>query len=174
MSPLAIKDLSPCSVLWDLSGVNLDLTPTHGGVVFKYEETHVDIKENGHGETPVDSVHTGNITELTVPMTRSTLAKLEAVIKGGIKIGDTLKVSNVVGGSVFANAKQIIVKPLVNNVPSVNENEWLYINRAYPFPSLEWGYDSANQRVTNVVLKGYPDDAPGHVGEMWRVGQHTA
>jgi len=174
MSPLVVKDLGPCSVTWDKVGANLELNPTFGGVTFKYEESFVDIKEDGQGETAVDSIHTGNITELTLPMARSTLAQLAAVIGGGAVTGDTLKVSNIVGGAAFANAKQIIVKPLVNNVPTVNENEWLYIYRAYPFPSLEWIYDNAGQRVTNVVFKAYPDDAAPYVGGMFRVGQHTA
>lgn len=171
---LVIKDLGPCSVLWDPTpGANLELNPVFGGVTFKYEETFVDIKEDGHGETPVDSVPTGNITELTIAMTRSTLAQLVAVIKGGAVTGSTLKVSNVVGGAVFANAKEIIIKPLVNNVPSVTETEWLHIHRAYPFPSLEWVWDNAGQRITNVVFKAYPNDAAGYVGGMWRVGAHT-
>lgn len=171
---LVIKDLGPCSVLWDPGdGVNLELNPTFGGVTFKYEETYVDVKEDGQGETRVDSVPTGNITELTIAMTRSTLAQLEAVIRGGKVTGSTLKVSNVVGGAVFADAKEIIIKPLVNNVATTDVNEWLHIHKAYPFPSLEWVWDNAGQRVTNVLFVGYPDVAAGYVGGMWRVGAHT-
>ena len=164
------KDLGPCSVIWDLAGVNIELNPTFGTVSFKDEITHAEVKEDGHGEAPVDAVTTGRKVELTVPMTRSSLAKLEAAIKGSVAGVSNLKVSNVAGGAVFADAKEVIVKPLVNNVASVVTSEWLHIHRAYPFVALEWTYDNSGQRVTNVVFKAFPDDTSGKVGEMWRMG----
>jgi len=164
------KDLGPCSVLWDLALANLELNPTFGGVKFKDDLATADVKEDGHGETPVDAVTIGRISEITVPMTRSSLAQLEAAIKGAVAGVSNLKVSNDVGTSLFPLAKEVIIKPLVNNVPSVTTTEWLHIHRAYPIAQLEWTYDNAGQRVTNVVFKVFPDDLSGQVGEIWRMG----
>lgn len=164
------RDLGPCSILFDPSGANLELNPLFGGVTFKDEVLSVEIKEDGQGETPVDHVHTGRIVELTIPMTRSTLEKLNAAIAGSVKTGTTLKVSNKVGASCFANSKEIIIKPVEDNVATVDTNEWLHLHRCYPFSNLEWIFDNSGQRVTNVVFKTYPDDATGQVGEMWRQG----
>jgi len=168
--PAPNKDLGPCSVLWDPDGDNLELNPTFGGVKFKDELTHAEVKEDGHGEAAVDAVPTGRKVELTVPMTRSTLVQLEKAIKGSVAGVANLKVSNLVGGAVFTNAKEIVVKPLIDNAPSVVASEWLHIHRAYPFDALEWTYDNAGQRVSNIVFKAFPDDKTGQVGEMWRMG----
>lgn len=169
MSPLATGPLGPCSILWNSV---LELNPAFGGVTFKDEVLHVEIKEDQQGETPVDHVHTGRIVELTIPMTRSTLEQLEAAIAGADVTGTSLEVSNEVGGECFANAKEIIIKPFKNGVAGP-ASSWLHIHRCYPFSSLEWVYDNAGQRVTNVVFKAYPDDATGRVREMWRVGEYA-
>jgi len=164
------KDLGPCSITWDADGDNVELNPTFGGVTFKDEVLHVEVKEDQQGEAPVDHVHTGRIVELTVPMTRSTLAKLEKAIMGSAVTTDTIKVSNKVGEATFALAREVIIKPLVDGVAAA-EKTWLHIHRCYPFSSLEWVYDNAGQRVTNVVFKAYPDDFSTWVNEMWRVGE---
>lgn len=164
------KDLGPCHVIWDPDDGNLELNPTFGGVTFKDEVLHVEVKEDQQGEAPVDHIHTGRIVELTVPMTRSTLARLEAAIMGSAVTGDTIKVSNKVGSATFVNAKEIIIKPIEEGVVAAAKT-WLHIHRCYPFSNLEWVYDNAGQRVTNVVFKAYPDDYSTQVNEMWRVGE---
>ncbi len=168
------KDLGPCSVLWDRSGANLQLNPTFGGVTFRDEVLHVEVKEDQQGESPVDHVHTGRIVEVTVPMTRSSLAQLEAAIAGSVDSTSpaNLKVSNKVGAACFANAKELTIKPVEDGVASA-EATWLYVHRCYPFSNLEWVYDNAGQRVTNVVFKAYPDDMSGQVYEMWRMGAYS-
>jgi len=168
--PAPNKDLGPCSVIWDPDTLNIELNPTFGTVSFKDELVYAEVKEDGHGEAAVDAVPTGRKVELTIPMTRSSLTQLEAAIKGSVRGASNLKVSNLVGGAVFPDAKEIVVKPMVDNVPSVVASEWLHIHRTYPFDALEWVYDNAGQRVTNVVFKAFPDDKTGQVGEMWRMG----
>jgi len=163
------KDLGPCSVLWDQAGDNLELNPTFGGVTFRDEVQKVDILEDQQGVTPVDAVHVGRIVEVTVPMTRSTLDALEHAIMGSVETGTTMKVSNKVGDAVFANAKELVIKPIVDGV-AAPASTWLHIHRCYPFSALEWVYDVAGQRVTNVVFQAYPDDKTGKVNEMWRLG----
>lgn len=163
------KDLGPCSITWGAEDGEVELNPTFGGVTFKDEVLHVEVKEDQQGEAPVDHVHIGRIVELTVPMTRSTLAKLEDVIMGSAVTSHTIKVSNKVGDATFALAKEIIIKPLAGGVPGPDKT-WLHIHRCYPFSSLEWVYDNAGQRVTNVVFKAYPDDFSEWQNEMWRVG----
>ena len=172
MSPNPNKDLGPCSVLWDRSGANIQVNPTFGGVSFRDEVLHVEIKEDQQGESPVDHVHTGRIVEVTVPMTRSTLAQLEAAIAGSVDSATNLKVSNKVGQSCFVNARELVIKPVEDSVAAA-ESTWLYVHRCYPFSNLEWIYDNAGQRVTNVVFKAYPDDQSGQVNEMWLMGPHT-
>ena len=164
------KDLGPCSVLWDPSGANIELNPTFGGVHFRDEVLSVPIKQDQQGETDVDRVLTGRVVELEVPMTQSSLAQLEKAIAGSTKAAGRLHVENVVGGAVFADAKEIRVKPIVNGVVSVDTSEWLYLYRAYPFSNLDWPYDVSEQRTTNVIFRAFPDDTSGNLNAMWRLG----
>ena len=172
MSPMPNKDLGPCSVLWDQATANLELNPTFGGVTFKDEVQKVDILEDQQGVTPVDAVHVGRLVEVVVPMTRSLLTQLEKGIMGSVQTGTTMKVTNEVGDAVFANAKELIIKPIVDGVAAATST-WLHVHRCYPFSNLEWVYDASGQRVTNVVFQAYPDDATGRVNEMWRLGANA-
>ncbi len=163
-------DLGPCSVVWDPTGANCELNPTFGAVKFHWEEKDADIFEDEQGLTPVDSVTTGAVCELTIPMTRTTLHKLQYVFHRAAYAADHIYVSNPVGESKFASSKLMLVKPIVNGVVSVLTKEWLYILRASPKVNLDQVYDNSTQRIVNVVFKGYPDTVTGQIGLMWRYG----
>jgi len=167
---LPIKDLGPASVVWDPDGDNIELNPTFGGVVFTDEVKYKTIGEDGYGETPVDATFIGRECKLVVPMTRSSLAQLSNVIPSSAKTGSTLEVASSVGTQMFADAKEVIVKPLVDNVSSVVTSEWLHIRRAYPISKAEFKYDVSNQRICEVTFLCFPDDSTGHVGDMWQIG----
>ena len=170
------RDLGPCSVIWDPinavnpAGANIELNPTFGGVTFGDEVADEDIHEDQAGITIVDGVHTGRTVLATLPMTRSSLAQLQVAIKGSTAGAANLKVTNWVGGNQFPLSKELLIKPIVDNVPSTTPAEWLHIHRAYPKSNLEWQYNNADQRVTNVVFKSFPDDESRQVRGMWRMG----
>ncbi len=165
-----IKDLSPCIVIWDDDGAQeLQLSPSFGGVLFRDEVLGVDVKEDQQGETIVDTVHTGRVVEVTVPMTRSTLAQLENAIKGSVDSATNLKVSNKVGVNVFPLSRELLLQPIEDGIAAATST-WLHVHRTYPFSNLEWTFNNEGQRITNVIFKAYPDDKTGQVNEMWRVG----
>lgn len=166
---LPIGDLGPCQVLWD----NTDLGPTFGGVSFKEEVHSVDIKEDGHGDTPVDAIFTGRLDSIECKFTRSTLAQLEKMITASTAGGTNLKVINTVGDQMFADSKELILKPLVNNTASATTTEWLHVHRTYPIAAVEFGYDNANQRIISVTFRAFPDDTSGQVNEIWRMGPES-
>lgn len=163
---LPIKDLGPCQVLYDA----VDLGPTLGGVTFKEELKTVDIKEDGHGDTPVDSIFMGRTVAIECKFTRSTLAQLEKMIESSTKSATGLAVKNSVGNSMYARAKELILKPLVDNVASAASGEWLHVHKAYPVASVNFGYDNSGQRVVNVTFRAFPDQTSGSVGQLWRMG----
>lgn len=166
MCALPVKDLGPCQVLYN----EVDLGPTLGGVTFKEELHTVDIHEDGHGDTPVDSIFNGRIVTIEAKFTRSSLAQLEAMIESSTKGASNLKVVNSVGNAMFADSEELILKPLVDNTASVTTSEWLHVHRAYPVAAVELPYDNSGQRVISVTFKAFPDDATGQVGEIWRMG----
>lgn len=166
MPALPTKDLGPCQCLWN----NIDLGPTHGGVTFHEEQHSVDIHEDGHGDSPVDAITTGKITSVEANFTRLTLTQLEYLIESSTKGTSNLKVVNSVGNAMLANSKELILKPLVDNVASVTTSEWLHVHRTYPLGAPEFKYDNSGQRILKVVFKCFPDDLSTQVGEIWRMG----
>jgi hypothetical protein len=169
------RDLSPCVVVWEPGLLEVKIEKTHGGVFFLDEIRKQEINEDQQGETPVDRVTKGRLCSLTVPMTRYTIAQLAKFIDGGVDGTPIakLEVSNVVGGTEFSRAKEIIVKPIIDGAISVDADEWLHIHRAYPTTNLNQAYDNAGQRNVDIVFNGYPDDLSGQVNEMWRFGPDT-
>jgi len=163
------RDLSPCVI--DFNEATYVFEKSMGGVLFNYEELQAAIKRDQAGETDVDDVTAGVVNPtLTVPLSEETVANLVAAFANASAGAANLKVSNPVGAPRFVDAKQLIVKPIVNGVISTTEAEWLYIHRASPRVAMEQTYDNATQRVTNVIFKGYPDDQSPRIGEMWRYG----
>ena len=165
------KDLGPCWVIWDEAGVNVTFKKTFGGVFFRYEELRASIKRDQAGETDVDEVTTGVVNpELEVPLTQEEVTKLVNCFANAAAAANYLKVSNPVGDDVLKDAKQVIVKPIVNGVVSTTSTEWLYLHRAFPRITMEQAYDNSGQRTVKTMFKGFPDDISGRQGEMWRYG----
>jgi len=168
------KDLGPCILVWDPDGDNIEFKLTHGGVTFRYEELRVGIKEDQQGETDIDEVTTGCVNpEVEAPLTEPDLTKLVHCFANSLAAANYLKVSNPVGEAVFPKAKPLIVKPIENGAVSTVEKQWIRLHRAFPRITMEQSYNSADQRVTNVIFKGFPDDISGRQKELWRHGSDS-
>lgn len=159
-----IKHLGPCQVLYG----GTDLGQTKGGVTFRYTEESKPINEDQKGVTNVDEIKVGaSACEVEVNLTRSSLAQLAQIIGGSSYSGNKLNVTNQVGVSMYDNANALVLKPIVNNVASTNENDWLNIPKAYPKVDLEIVFDAENQRVYKVMFKGFPNAS---TGVIWYIG----
>lgn len=168
MGSIAImKDMGPVQIDWD--GGTL-LNPVLGTVTVKSELQNADIKEAGQGEIPVDSVDTGRLVTIEATLTRVQLATLGVVIPGSTVdlVNNNVGVPNSVGNSYYADAKEIILKPLVNNAAETDDETWVTFFKCYPFEKMELGYDNENQRVVLVEFKVYP-----LAGELYRFGPAT-
>ena len=170
MPTFITKDLGPCAVNWDPALANLNLNPLFGGCHFRQEDLQVDVKEDEHGETPVDKVQIGKMVEVDVPMSRSSISQLQYVIAGAVGTATKLTVSNAVGGAVYANAKELILKPIVDGVADPDTETWLHILKAYPKTNLDQAYDNAGQKTTMVTFTGFPDQSTATLRQMWRYG----
>lgn len=168
MSMGILRDLGPCQVTWN----GTDLGPSNGGVKIKITDTVKDIREDGAGEAPVDAVFTGRkVEDIEIPLTRLSLTQLQAVLPGSTKTNDSVDLPNVVGGAMYDLAKQMILKPLINGVASVDPDEWLTIYKTYPTASWELGYDNATQRTYKTKFQVFPvADSGTYTGKFGHVG----
>ena len=167
MGQFAGLDLGPCAIIFN----GTDLGASSGGVTFRDEVSDADIKEDANGDTPVDSVLTGRLVTVEVPLTRTSLANLATVTPGATAGGANVKVgNNIVGTAQLANAKELVLKPIKAGIASTTEAEWLHIFKASPLPKFEIGYDTKNQRIFKVTFKAYPTTVSGTTGLIYRFG----
>ena len=148
-----LKDLGPCAVIYN----SQDLGPTFGGVVFKHSVESRMIKEDQQGTYEVDGIVVGGSCEVTVPLTRTTLAKLGTVIPGADVSDDELIARSASGQSMLDNAHELILKPIEDGVATSDQTKWLTLPKAYPVPDLELPFDNEGQRVYRVVFKALLD-----------------
>ena len=163
-------DLGPCSVTWDPDLLDVELNPTFGGVRYRDTLLSSPIMEDGQGETEIDGVDKGRTVEVEVPMTRFTLTQLEYVIAGSSLAVDVLTVSNTVGNSFYAQAKEILIKPMVDNVESVTDTQWVHFWKCYPVIDAEVVFDNSEQRIARVIFKVFPNQDTTGLGEMYTHG----
>lgn len=166
MPELFSKDLGPCQVEFNATSIGR----TMGSVTLKSEATNVDIKENQHGNAPVDAVFTGRVATVDVPMTRSTLAQLAAILPSVTLVGTELVFANPVGGNMFDDAEELILKPMTDQVASATNTEWVTCFEAFPFEVMELPYDVENQRVVNVTFKLFPSATSPTIGKLFKFG----
>jgi hypothetical protein len=168
--PAPMGDIGPALINWDPAGADVDLFPTFGVITVKQELTHTEVFEDGHGDAPVDSVDKGRVMTVEADFTRLALAQLEVVVPGSTAGVDNLAVPNKAGNAYYASAKEIIVKPLLDNVENPDTATWWHFFKAYPFEVFEVTYDKEGQRIFHVVFVIYPDDSSGSVGCLCRLG----
>ena len=157
-----LKELGPCAVIFD----GVDLGATMGGVKFMHTEQSKPVNEDQKGMTDVDAIKVGATCSIEVPLTRTALGQLAKVVGASSYTGSRLRVRVAVGISLLDNAKQLILKPVVNGVTSTTAAEWLTIQKAYAKADFELVYNNEGQRVYKVIFTAFPDAN----NELWRIG----
>lgn len=163
-SPMFFKDAGPAAVYWN--GIFVGVT--QGGFKVKAEDKYIEIREDGAGNAVIDAVFAGrDVNEIEIPLTRATLVQLQAVIPhSGISGSTVLEVWNPVGYAMYALAKELEFRPMVNNVASIVTTEFVSFPKAYPILAAEFGYDTANQRVIKIKFKVFVKQESPNFGDL--------
>ena len=178
MPKLPIGDISPCVIIWDYEGGGqMHIGPYLGTVSLRMTDSISDVQEEGYGDAPVDAVFAGTIVELDIPMARSTLNQLEATIGYvgmGSLVGKVLTLKNMAGCDMYANAKQIVIAPICNNVPNILPETWTLLYKCHPYREFELTWDRAGQRIHMVKFKVFPNQDSGYCGEYGTEGMESS
>ncbi len=169
MPKLPMGDIGPCEVVWDYGGTPVNLSPFLGKVELAMNDAVAKVHEEFFGDAPVDAVFQGSTAELTIPMSRSTLAQL-AKLPGTSLNGSILTLSNLCGGSMYDNAKAVVLKPVVNRVPTATHSEWIHIYKVHMLRAFSIGFDRGGQRVFAVKCMVFPSLESGQEGDIGTVG----
>ena len=177
MPKLPMGDISPCVIIWDYEGGGqVHIGPYLGTISFRATDSIADVQEEGYGDAPVDGVFAGTVVELDVPMARNTLAQLAKMLAlttdmGSLSAsGKVLTLRNTAGCDMYANAKQLLIIPICNNVPNPDPNSWTLLYKCHPYREFELGFDRNTQRVHQVKFKVFPNQDSGFCGEYGTEG----
>jgi hypothetical protein len=170
MPKLPMGDIGPCEVVWDHGGTPVRLSPFLGTVELTMNDTVNKVFEESYGDAPVDAVFGGSVMELTIPMARSTLAQLEKALPGSVLTGSVLVFKNKCGSDMYADSKQVCIKPMKDGKVSTVITEWTLLYHCHPYKSFTIQYDRSAQRVIVVKFMVFPSVESGEEGEYGQAG----
>ncbi len=160
--------LGVCNVLFDA----VDLGFTKGGVEVEVQTSTHEVMVDQTGETPIDEIIMGRTVQVTVPMAETTLENLVKVMPGSTLITDTadptkkkVAVSTGVSISLLSLAKKLVLRPK----GTTGEDDFVVL-KAMTSGALQFAYQTDQERIFNVVFKGYADES----GDLFVVGDETA
>ncbi|MDD4984334.1 MAG: hypothetical protein PHQ43_00895 [Dehalococcoidales bacterium] len=169
------RDLGPAVVAWGgtaLSHIYEEVRLTLTGM-------SAEVFEALYGGTPVDTVHLGySACEVSVPLTRETLANLATVMPGGTNSGGAsgfvgVKPHLSVGLSMYDNGLPLFIKPVVAGVACDN-GHWLRLERTYPEVNFDIAFNLRDQRVYALRFKAHPDATNNLLWSAGKVAEGTS
>jgi hypothetical protein len=147
-----------------------------GGVDMGYVESDIELNDEPQyvegkvtcfGDGAFDKMKNGAVVTMAVPFTMLTSAAL--VKLGGTEVGGQIVFSCEVGDLCRTEAEEIILKPCVDQNPSIDPTEWSYLYHGFPERKFALAYGAA-QRVYNIEYYGYASLVSGQVGRHYSIG----
>ena len=71
---------------------------------------------------------------------------------------------------MYAVARAVVIKPICDNVASIDPLEWVEVYKAFPVPGWELTWDRSTQRVFPVTFKVFVSQESGQEGEFGTMG----
>jgi len=171
MPKLPFGDKGGVRITFDYGGTNLVINPTFGKTSLRVADKVSDVQEEEWGDTPVDAIFVGTITELDVPLARSTILQIVNLFEGIVTGGADIALFHVKSGcAMYENSKPILLQPLCDNVPDFDSKKWILIYKAFPYRDFDLGFDRDSQRVHMAKFKIFPSQQSGHEGRTHQYG----
>lgn len=173
-------ELGPAQVTFD----GTDLGGDEGDTTVTITTDSADLLCNQLGSQPANKVIIGRGATVKVPMAEVTLANFLRTLPGTRLVTDAmdstkkkLVLAQGIGSKAIGTsglAKQIVVKPYVDGVPSTDatDGKWFTFPKSFPVSTFELPYNRSGQRVLMVEFAVLPD--PSHGNILGWVGDTTA
>jgi hypothetical protein len=171
-----LPEIMEGAIVWDPSGDNLEFTPVLGAIRIKSEQETQEIKQSGYGNTPIDHRTSGKIgNTIEFDVTRPDLTRLINTIYGatlGTGSGSVEAViGNKSGNSLYADAKEVRIKPIEDDVISTTLSEHVvFFKCSEPVEALDLGYAIDEQQIFSVKMFFYPSRATATLGQLYKIG----
>ncbi len=170
--------LGPCKVTSDPGGTGeVVIDKTIGGVDFHAVPIYKEIKIDQFGQGNYDKRIVGWDVKAIVRMAESTYEHIKAMSAGLVEVegaGKKKLHDAKLGTSMRETAKKLVIHPLENDPADVSDDVVIYL--AAPDTPLDLKYNFENERVLEVTMVAYPDDAvdPGDPNAYFCFGDETA
>ena len=162
----------PFEVYFDPTGANIQLSPFFGRIAFTTSDQISNIEHEFFGDTPVDAVPKGTLTEIGVPMTEPTYLKLHTLLSGVEDLGGGKIRFSVRSGacSMYDASKVLLFKPVCDQVEGTDDVKYVHVYHAYPYRDFDLGFDREEQRVWMVKFIVFPSRESATIGRLYDYG----
>ena len=162
----------PFEVYWDPTGDNVQLSPFLGRIAFTTSDQISTIEDEFFGDTPVDAVPKGTLTEVSIPLTEPTYLKLATLLPGVENLGGGKIRFSVRSGacSMYDNSKVLLFKPVCDFAEGADTLKYIHIYHAFPYRDIDLGIDREEQRVWMVKFIVFPSRESATYGKLYDYG----
>lgn len=165
----------PFEVYWNPGGgdAEVQLSPFLGRIAFTMSDQISTIEHEFFGDTPVDAVPKGTLTEIGIPLTEPTYFKLATLLPGVEKLaGGKIRFSVRSGAcSMYDASKVIEFRPVCDFVEGTDVLKYIHIYHAYPYRDFDLGFDREEQRIFMVKFIVFPSRESATYGKLYDFGQ---
>ena len=171
-----LKDISPGAVVldWgDSPAENLVIRPTLGKIQVPVQHQQAPVHEEEFGDAPVSHVSKGTIVgPVEVPFTRYDLQVMHKIFPNSTEYssGDRLIFHNDVGADYFLASRNMVIRPIIQNVLSEDRSEWFLLYHVHPYNDWTLGWDRDEQRIAMIMFMCYPKQSGDHIGDFYQIG----
>jgi hypothetical protein len=173
---LALGPIGACEVVWKYGESDAlylgEFAPA--GVKLTQDTKIAEVKTAQGGDVAVDGAFIGSPMTLEMDLTRPQYDVLnEILLADGIQVsGDHyyIKIKNHSGCYLYDLCRRLVIKPICDNVVSIDPAEWTEIFKCYPIPAMNLVFDASTQRTFPVKWVIFPSQDSGYVGEFGTLG----
>lgn len=136
-----------------------ELGETHGGATVLIDGESVKTYADKTGRVARYKVRVARQVLVKAALTEPTLAQMAGIFGATVSTGTAtsgLTLKTGVGKDLTADAKTLIVKPIVDDTVSTDEGDWIYIPKASIEAKCEIPYNYEAQRTWAFEAEGHP------------------
>ena len=158
-------ELGPCVVKYGVSGSEVDLGFTMGGVTVTIETEVADVVTDQFGSVIMKQILVGRNATITVPFAETDLTLMSKLIPGASLVTDAVTatkkkviVNTPIGSDLVASVAQaLLLIKAIGNTASTDLTDQFRFFKAAPSGELEFAFSIEDQRVWEVEFTAYPD-----------------
>ena len=135
------------------------LGETHGGATLTVDQETVKTYADKTGRVARYKVRVGRQVMLKAALTEPTLEQMAKILGATVSKGTVsseLVLQSGVGTDLTANAKTLVLKPIIDDAVSTDEADWIYIPKASIDAKCEVPYNYEGQRVWAFEAEAHP------------------